>query len=432
VKFRVIAIVVLSFAFTGPIQAQWSGSLSLDNGYDDNMFRNYSAISSASTDASLTLGYFPEHANWAINYSGSVSTFSEFSERLYSTHALGASYIISYGEKSKNNITLVGSGTARLDREDYLLYDYSQALAYASFKHYLTADLPLLLSYRARYRVYPNFGELSYLEHFASLGSMVFFETRTSIRAQVELGYKNYTSSASLDPESTGTSGFTTTSSGLTLDGDGPGGGGGNGGGSSSGGGKGNGEGSGRVGVGSGGNQMGMEATVDYLIYDEPSTSQLSAWVNIGQSLSETTGLSLRLQQRWNLTDRGRAFVGGAVDLIGEEELFDDPYSYESKALTLTLTQTLPWGLKLQSGGFYLLKEYDYPYTLDYTTPDIDLREDTRSGGWFTFSKAIGGNWLMFNGLNLSLGYVYLRNVSNTTYYDFASNAVSLGMRTNF
>jgi len=53
-------------------------------------------------------------------------------------------------------------------------------------------------------------------------------------------------------------------------------------------------------------------------------------------------------------------------------------------------------------------------------------------GGWLTVSKSIGGEWLLFDGLELTLGYVYLRNQSNTSVYDYHSNSLSLGISTDF
>ncbi|MDT8323218.1 MAG: hypothetical protein RRA94_03820 [Bacteroidota bacterium] len=455
---RVLLFLAVLVLTSTSLQGQWLGTLSLDNGYDDNMFRNYAGASSASTDISLMYGYFPEDGNWAVNYSGALTTFSEYPERLYALQSMAASYVMKYGDGDANSLTVIGNGSLRIDRDDYVLYDYSQAMGSLSWRHQLVGDLPLMLTYHARYRSYPNFGELSYLEHFASIGTMMFFETRTSLRIQAEYGFKNYSQNAFSNTlgASTVLHGAAAESAGLTLSGGGPGsggpgsggpgsggdGGGGDGGGgpgsggdgdgSSSGSGEGYGGGSGRMGLNTGGRRGGMESTVEYLVFEEPSTSQLRAWVNIGQSLGETTGLSVRFLQRWNLTDRGRAFVGGAVDFIGEEELFDDPYSYESSELSFTLTQVLNWGMRLRGGGFYIAKSYDYPSTLDYSDPNVESRQDDRIGGWLRIEKRFGGDWLLFNGLRLSLGYVHMRNRSNTSYYDYNSNALSLGMSTDF
>lgn len=410
------------------LEAQWLGTFSIESGYDDNMFRNYSAAEAALTDFTLMYGYFPEDRNWALNYSAGLTSFAQYSERLYSTHSLGASWAIPYGEDEANSLTILGSASLRLDGAEYELYDYSQFSATASMKHLMLDELPLLASYRVRYRSYPNFGELSYLEHFASLGSSVYFESSTSVRIQADFGFKNYLSSASYSP-APATAGFTSTGS-MTVDGGGNGNGGGSGSGGGNGSGSGSGNGAGRMAMG--GRGSGMEGSVQYLMYEEPSTSQLSAWINVGQGITETTGLSLRLLQRWNLTDRGRAFIGGAIDFIGEEELFDDPYSYESSEATLTLTQLLGWGMKMKMGGYYLLKTYGYPASLDYSDPAAPSRQDDRMGGWLTLEKSLAGSWLLFDGLDLTVSYIYLRNQSNTSYYDYSSNSISLGISTDF
>ncbi|MBR9978428.1 MAG: DUF560 domain-containing protein [Bacteroidetes bacterium] len=443
-----VILLALLITFTVPVSAQWLGTVSIESGYDDNIFRNYTAAEASATDLTLEYGYFPDHGIWAINYTGAMTTFSQYPDRLYSTQTLGSSWVHKYGENKAASLSALAIASARFGKELYSIYDYRQMLASVSIKQPVAGDIPLLVSYRARYRSYPEFGELSYLEHFASVGSMVFFETRTSIRMQADLGFKNYLRTAPgngsniMQPGSTPLPPAKIDTDGRVTDGQpadgidgmrtfsGGGGGNGNGGGWNEGGV--NGRGAGRMSLGNRGPGAGMDGSVEYLLYEEPSTSQLSTWINIGQGITDHTGVSLRYLRRWNLTDRGRAFVGGAVDFIGEEELFDDPYSYESDEVSLTLTQVLPWSMRLRLGAFYMDKTYGYPATFDYEDPSAVDRSDERLGGWIGVSKSLAGDWLAFSGLNLSLGYVWLRNKSNTSYYDYSSNAVNFGISTDF
>lgn len=420
---------LLLLTVAGSASAQFLGTMSYESGYSDNMFSTSLRTPAATNDATVMLGYFPEDANWAVNYTGALSTFVQFPDRLYSTHSLGGSYGLPYGENDRNNLSLLVTGALRTDRQEYAMYDYSQALASLSAKHYILQNLFAQASLQSRYRTYPNFGELGYIEHVAALGTMVFFETRTSIRLQAEAGFKNYnTISTSVPATSQFTGSGATLTKGTTgIEGGGNGRGGG-GGGSGSGGGGWGGQGSGGVGMG----QHNMDPGVEYLVYDDPSTSQLRLWLNIGQALGEQTGLSLRLQQRFNLTNRGRAFVGGAVDLIGEEELFDDPYSYEGSEATLTVTQLLPWEMRIQTATFFMRKNYAYAANLEAASSTGALRQDDRMGGWIEITKALAGEWLVFDGLELSLQYVYLRNQSNTAWYDYSSNSLGFGISTDF
>ncbi|MCZ7556608.1 MAG: hypothetical protein M5R41_09420 [Bacteroidia bacterium] len=435
-KFSAI-VVLLLVSFAGA-RAQFLGTVSLESGYSDNMFSSALRTPAASTDATLMLGVFPEDANWAVNYTGALTSFAQYPDRLFSTHSLGGSFGLPYGEDGNNNLSLLVMGALRTDKPEYALYDYRQAMASLSAKHYFLDNLFGQASLQTRYRSYPNFGELGYLENVAAIGSMVFLESRTSIRIQAEAGFKNYQKSSASSQSTaqfTGSSATTSLTKGVAgIEGGGPGnGGGGNGGGGNGGGGTGGGSGWG--GGGSGGigmGQHGLNPEVSYLMYDEPSTSQVRLWVNIGQALGEQTGLSLRFQQRINLTERGRAFVGGTVDLIGEEELFDDPYSYEGSEASLTLTQILPWSMQARSGGFYFSKQYAYAASLDENGTAGPMRLDTRFGAWIEISKEIGGDWLLFQGMKLSLQYTYLRNQSNSTWYDYSGNNIGFGISTDF
>ena len=165
---------------------------------------------------------------------------------------------------------------------------------------------------------------------------------------------------------------------------------------------------------------------------NEPSTSQIRAWINVGQSIADGTGVSVKYLQRWNPGNRGAAMTGGSVDFIGEEELFDDPYSYESSEITIRLTQLLPWSMQAQIAGYYYNKNYPYPYTLDYSTAGTENRKDIRRGAWLTLNKAFPGDWFMFKGVRLTMTYVYTLNSSNNIFDDYNSNYLSLRFSTDF
>ena len=424
---RLYVVIGFVLLFPAHLSAQWLGSVSLESGYDDNAFSNASATPSALGSVSLQLGYFSPDDIWAANYSGGLYNYIAFPDRQFSSHTAGFSFRLPYGEAETNQFSALISGTTRLDRETFKPYDYSQVMGRIEINHTISALVRSKAGYYARYRSYPNFNALSYLEHSAWLSESSFLPTRTSISAQVEFGHKNYLSKSisGIQPEPLGTG---TIAEGMIVDG----GGGGNGSGRSGGNGDQGGGNGLRPGLSEAGLSSGADPNTMYLLFEEPSTSQIRAWVNVGQSLADGTGLSVRYLQRWNLTDRGRAFVGGAVDFIGEEELFDDPYSYESQELLLRLTQLLPWSAEVQIAGFYYRKNYGYPGTLDYDTGADDPRTDDRYGGWLSISKALPGNLLMFSGLRLNLQYTYTRNMSNTMYYDYRSNYVGLGISTDF
>jgi len=414
---KTLALCMLFFLGNSNASGQWLGTFAFESGYSDNMFNSASRAEGLSTDYTLMYGFFPDDAHWAVNYSGAITTFNRYPDRLFSTHVLASSVVFPYGEYDANNISILASGSFRVDKAEYDLYDYQQALLSAALKQYMLPSLLGQLSYQARVRQYPHFDDLGYLEHLVQISGVSFFDTRTSIRLHAEFGFKKYLStSVSVLPQVHG--GISGTNSSLSAE---------NGG---------NGHGYGQQGNsnprrGSTG-AMGSGRSMEYLLYDEANTSQARLMLNIGQGLNDDIGIALRALRRWNLSDRGRAFVGGAVEFFGEEELFDDPYGYESSELSLTVTYLLPWSMRMQVSGAASLKNYGYPATLDYDTPGVDERSDMRSGAWMNLSKRVAGKWLLFTGLDLTLRYSWIRNQSNSAWFDYSANALSFGLSTDF
>ena len=400
--------------------AQWGGSASFETMYDDNAFRNTGTTAAAMTGTNLSYGYVGGEGTWAANYAGFLATFSPYPDRQYSIHTAGFTWLLPYGADEQHSLTMSGSGTMRFDQSAYAYYDYSQALALVTLKQQLSESLLGSLSYRAKYRSYKTFMDLKYIEQTASMGSKLVLETKTSIFAEVSLGYKHYLTTPTLS--TTGAvAAFTSPSGGASVDGL-------DSGGSGNGNGSGSGNGNGMHGVGAGqGKNSSLGSGVEYIVFDNPTTSQLTGSLNVAQSLGENTGLSLRYLQRWNLQNRGRALAGGQVDFLGEDELFDDAYSYESREMTAMFTQILPWSLKLQTTAFVHLKDYAYPASL-LEGASSDLRVDTRMGGTVTLEKTFEGSLLMFEDITVSAGYYFTRNQSNSLYWDYSANAFSLGV----
>ncbi len=425
---RVVGAVLLLLTLAPfPTRAQWVGELSFETMLDDNAFRNSGSSSAMMTGTNLSYGYVGGADTWSFNYSGFLATFTPWTDRQYSIHTLGATWLLPYGADDENGVTLSASGTSRFDQSAYEYYDYSQAAIKAAWQHQISESWISRLSGRTRYRSYANFMDLRHLENVLSLGSSLAFETRTSVIADITLGFKHYLTTPAIPQAAT--AGVTGTSSPLSVDGSGNGsGGGGNGNGS----GGGNGYGNGMRGVGTGlGNHGGIGDGVQYIVFDEPTTSQMTASLNIAQSLGENTGISLRLLQRWNLQDRGRALAGAAVDFIGEDELFDDAYSYESREISMVVTQLLPWSMKFQSTAFLHAKDYAYAASMAGGSGDV-LRSDLRFGGILTLEKSFDTSILLFDGVTVAASYSFTRNQSNAVYYDYGSNAFSLGFETSF
>ena len=394
--------------------AQLGGEFSIQSGYDDNPLRNEAASSQFITQAGFMLGYFPENQDWGISYSGGYTYYSAYPASRYANHSIAGAYILSLNAEQSNSLSLQASGTARYGATVGDAYNYYRAIASVGLKYFLDETTVARASYRIRFQEYPNFYSLAYLEHYASVSLNRSFETRTSVTLQADLGNKLYQDLAVPSVSTT----TTTTSTGTGSSGNGKGG---------------NGKGNGQNGTSSGEIHGTTTPELSYLSYDSPNAAQLVLKLTIGQALSETTGMSAGYVQRMNLNDRGGSVTVGGVTFLGDEDIFDDPYSFESKGATLRLTQLLPWTMRLRVSSEYHFKKYSSPAVA--TTEDLAsdvLRNDRQFISSIELGKSFDNNWLFFDGLHLVLGYAYIRNLSNAETYDYHNSSLILGFSTDF
>lgn len=396
------AFLILAAATIAAVQdtrAQLQTRLALSSSYDDNAFRAAAAQAEYITSAALSLDYQPEESRFRFFASGNVGLFKEFSDRRYFANSLGLSYQSAFGEDEQNSWSSSISYFRRVNREQYNFYDFGQFLGSVSLKYYLDYESGLLgrTGYRLRYRGYANLSEFSYTEHFGFVQVSKFFETKTTLLGEIDLGNKNYTSS-SVMPSTSGTAG------GLMS-------------------------GSGMMGYGMGGRWQNGNTSV---LYDTPGTTQFIGIVRLAQSVTASTGASVQYLRRINISERARFLSNGAVDYQEDTELWDDPYGYQGHEYNLTLTQLLPWEMTLRGSVDYLQNNYSRSIYLptDSGLPTGPSRRDTRLVGGLELIKSFGSGWTIFHDLSISISYFYQRNSSNDPYYDFNHNAFGFSIIT--
>ncbi len=377
---------------------QFRTSVSLFSSYDDNPFRNSFQRPDYITTGVLSFEYIPDESSFRFFATGNLSLFRDYSERRYFSNSFGVSYTKPFGEDEENALYVGTSYFMRFNRAAYDYYDFSQLIGYVNLKYYLDYSEGVMsrAGYRLRYRGYRNLEEFSYLEHYGFVQLSKFFESKTTVLAELDLGNKNYVS--------TPASMFTAT---------------------------GNMHAAGMM----GGRMDGrMNQNTRYVSYSRPSTTQLIGILRVAQSLSQTTGVSVQYLRRWDVSERTRFLSSGAVDFQGDEELWDDPYGYQGNEYNVTLTQNLPWGMTSRISTDYLVKDYarrTFAAT-DTNTPTGPLRSDTRLVVGIDLRKSFGEAWGFFDGFTISLSYFYQRNKSNDPYYDFRNNSFNVGLATQF
>lgn len=460
------------------LDAQWLGTVAIDQGYNSNAFGLSGGGEASLSALTLAFGYFPTDATWSADYSGMIALIPQYSDQQYMMHALSFDWETAADTSRDWMLTTGAMLTGRFGRETWTLYDFWQGGVAAAWKYAARENLTLRADLRARLRSYPNLGTLGYGEYTPAIGASLMFESRTSLHAELFAGQKHYLQNNGRQTALAGMT-FTTgagstlriddegmvqtstaSGAGMSVEGGGPGeggGGNGNGGGSGSGGsgsggtgsggsgsgGNGSGDtgggttdgGSGGGGNGGGGNgngfgggmRGGSDAMAPILAYDVPSLATAGLRLSIAQGLTEEMGVSLRYQKRWNLSGDIRAMVAGMLIAGGDEDLIDDPYSYDSDELALVLTTMLPWSMTVRATGFVHDKQYAYAASLDDALGGPD-RSDLRSGATLSIEQSLAGSWLGFSDPMLTFTYQFVRNESNTPVFDYHQHAVSLGL----
>ncbi len=399
--FAALGLLTL-FGIHQQVVAQLRTTLSVAGFYDDNLFRNSFPNNAYSTNSSLLFDYAPPETDFSFFAQGAVGLFQQYSDRRYFSSTLGGAYNKPFGEEGRNALAIGMSYFMRFNADALRTYDVSQLVGYANLKYYLDVDNGFFgrAGYRVRYRSYKNLDEFSYVENYGFLQLSKFFQTKTTLIAEFDVGNKNYVAAP--------TSASTTSSGG------------------SSGGMHGSGEGgmTGEMHQGTHGSQ-----NVVYVSYSTPNTTQLVGILRVAQSLSPNTGASIQYLKRWNLTDRNRFLSNGGTDFQGDAELWDDPYSFESNEYNISLTQIMLWNVTVRLSVDYLLKDYTRRVFIpsDSLLPSGPLRNDTRRMAGIEVRKTFEDGTLFIPEFTLSVSYLYQRNMSNDSYYDYSNNIISIG-----
>jgi hypothetical protein len=153
----------------------------------------------------------------------------------------------------------------------------------------------------------------------------------------------------------------------------------------------------------------------------------LSTSVAVTKSLATFTGVRFEIGGQWFIGDPIVSYTDG-IYYYTENDLYDDPYSYQGPYLFLQLTQQFDIdfmakiGVKVQRKGYL-------------GTPALDAfgkimgpnRDDGRTEYSFLISKKFLMNWPAPFGIDLFFSYMYRNNSSNDPYYSFKDHIGLLG-----
>jgi hypothetical protein len=344
------------------LTAQWNFSLSTSQSYSDNPFNSPLPVSTFVS--SIDVGIERDFKSLSFGFYGDYTSFHDIPERNFYWYQVGS---WSATESSIFGIYL----EQRINSVEYELYDYSNYNTYYKQKFSLVG-LNLLGNIALSYT---NFNSLENLDNI--LGSVGFslnksFETKTTVIGGINFNYKNYVSTDLNSKELVGDSLHSSS--------------------------------------------------------DNAFTSQINSYVKIAQSIAESTGLAIQYSSQ--------AITSGTANYIreldyrygDESQYFDDPISYQGDAVSVQLTQILPESIMLKLIYTYASKEYPSQgiyLDIEYFDDSI-IRSDERNQFDFTISKYFYVGNDNQNVINLALSYSWIKNNSNSYWYNFNSNQINL------
>lgn len=364
-------ILIFSFFSFRNSQAQLSMSVSTDQEYNSNPFSSPTPIESVISSYNLGLEYEPN--NWGFGYYNNYSQFLSIPERNYYWHQLGTWF-------ASDNSMLGIYYEQRINKEDYAYYDYSSFDFYFKQK-FSFSDFNFLLNASAAYTSYQELTDLNNFLFTTSIRSAKSFETKTTLIGGVVFNYKTYSSSNSI---LSGTFGR--------------------------------------------GRNSSITPTVDR------STSHFNIYGRIAQSLTSTTGLAVQYTNRNILSGLAKDASSLGVTYGDESQFFDDPISYEGYTYQIQLTQILPFEATLRGSYFYNSKNYPsqgiYLNADDYD--EVTKRIDNQQLFDLSLSKMIELSKNANTSLSISLEYQFIKNESNSFWYQYDTNKASININFQF
>jgi hypothetical protein len=384
---RFKSVILFILIGTNFVFSQFSKNIEISSYFDDNLYRSPYPISDLFTTLDINLAFRPGESRVNFSYDGSFFLYQEANERNFSLHGLGISYFNTFGAEEEHTYYFGLDGLLRRDSEEYNYYDYNQAYIYANIRFDLNY-LFLKTGYNFRHRNYANLSYLTNNRHYGYIQINKPFQTRTTIILESDLGQKSFS----------GQEIYSTT----TSDGRGQGG-------------------------------MNNPSSSTSITTYVPSLSHIILLARLAQSLHDKFGLYVQYRRQINLSDQ--IGVINSEGYYQDEELYDDPFSYESEGLSSQLTWILPWSMRMQVGGTIISKNYiseEAYVSAEDTLAMGGQRVDEQNYYYLNFSKSFYLNKSWLNLLRINLYYNYIKNDSNSYWYTYKNHVLGGGIQWNF
>lgn len=399
-RYILTAAIAVVF-FQGPLLLfpQTGISISMQTVFDGNTFRNYESIPDVISQPDIILYHTVPNQYGSLNffYKGSASFFQEYSVRQYFHHSFGitGSFVFS---PAAPRLTYGIQAGGRFNREEYNYYDYQNIDAHGDAVFDNHEMYTFSLGTRFRRRTYRYLPEFSNNELTAHMKAGFYLKTHSTVIIQAQAGYKSFIEEE-IDAASVEEMDWSS---------------------------RGMGRGKGRNG---GTSEAAGSSSGDVRVVNPGnSVFQLAGSARAAQSLGSKTGIAIIYRMQRNQSGSGRVLTGQDAGYEINDDLFDDPYSYDLDELSAELTRILPLQIRLQLSAAYSSKSYDRPvYNGDGTVIEGVSRTD-EVGVYAGAVKKTFPLRKVLTSITFSFTFMVIDNASNDPYYQYENRITAIGL----
>ncbi len=369
--------------------AQFSTNVEMNSYADDNLFRSPEPLSDVLSNIGIKLDYQPENSELKFYYAGNFYFYKDYSERNFLLQSLGLNAFHAFGKEERHGFYYGADFALRMNGQQYDYYDYSQLYAYAN----LNFDLDFMFfktGYNFRYRSYSNLPDLTNYRHYIFAQVNKSFATKTTLIFETDLGHKSFTGKE-ISPLYYG-------------------------------------EGWGMHGRGRHTDQTFLTSQLSV-----PSMTHIVLLSRVAQSLHPKVGVYVQYRKQISLTKQ-TDFIN-STNYYQDEELYDDPFSYESDGGSGQLTWILPYKAKLQIGMGAMHKNYISEQAFTSAGDSVGLgglRVDDYRNVYVSLVKTFYFKKRFLQAMEFNLNYSYISNRSNSYWYDYRNTILGGGISWKF
>ncbi len=380
-KLTLAVILIMSLA---ALAAAENLTLSFFQTSTDNLFQT--SFPEKDQVSSLSFSFDKSFAPFSFFTEGGYSYLYQNTNVSYYAQDLGLDYVHAFGEKTAFYASAKVGGA--LYRADYSDFNYLNVGAIGAVKSYLTPASIMKLNTTFNYRSY-RYSLYDYYSLLASLSLDKYFQSRTTLQAEANWGYKHFVHPFAPEPAPTDEpieyhSGW-------------------------------------RRGPGSGHMNWSSSAVVPEAFGPGQGIQISSLSGLIAQGLGDRIGLRLSGVRQWTLS--GENPFSTVAEFYMVENPTYDVFSWNGYALSGQLIIEAPWNTQVKMGYTRSVKEFPGIEAMDLEGVTLDmLRQDTRNQWDARLEKN-------FPAFSIYLSYSYVDNRSNDPLFDWKGHFLGVGLK---